>query len=121
MTKSERLQALQTRIGKAVGDAVKATSIEFGEWTVDLTVEALHETCKKLLTGENFLFDTLIDVCGVDYLHYRKEAGEEWKQPRFAVVYHLLSLKHNRRLRQSNISLHEEKNNADYCILTYPK
>ena len=99
MTKSERLQALQRRIGEAAGDAVLTSSIDLGELTVDLAVEELHETCKKLHSGENFAFDTLIDVCGVDYLDYRKEAGEEWKQPRFAVVYHLLSTSRNQRLR----------------------
>ena len=99
MTKSERLQTLQRRIGEAVGDAVLTSSIDLGELTVDLAVEALHETCKKLHSGENFAFDTLIDVCGVDYLDYRKEAGEESTQPRFAVVYHLLSTARNQRLR----------------------
>ena len=99
MTKSERLQALQRRIGEAAGDAVMASYIDLGELTVDLVVEALHETCKKLHSGENFSFDTLIDVCGVDYLDYRKEVGEEWTQPRFAVVYHLLSTSRNQRLR----------------------
>jgi NADH-quinone oxidoreductase subunit C len=32
-------------------------------------------------------------------LHYRKEAGEDWTRPRFAVVYHLLSTSRNQRLR----------------------
>ena len=99
MTNNERLQTLQKRMGEAAGDAVNASSIELGELTVDLNVEALHETCKKLHSGENFAFDTLIDVCGVDYLTYREEAGEAWQKPRFAVVYHLLSTSRNQRLR----------------------
>jgi len=99
MTNNERLQTLQRRIGEAAGDAVNASSIELGELTVDLNVEALHETCKKLHSGENFAFDTLIDVCGVDYLTYREEAGETWDKLRFAVVYHLLSTSRNQRLR----------------------
>ncbi len=99
MTNSERLQTLQRRIEDAAGDAIQASSIKLGELTVDLAVDALHETCQKLHVGENFAFDTLIDVCGVDYLHYRKEAGEDWSGPRFAVVYHLLSTSRNQRLR----------------------
>lgn len=100
MTKSERLQTLQRRIGEAAGDAaILASSIEFSELTVDLVPESLLETCKKLHKGESFAFDTLIDVCAVDYLHYRKEAGETWQRPRFAVVYHLLSTSRNQRLR----------------------
>ena len=99
MKNIERLQTLKRRIGEAAGDAVKASSIELGELTVDLKLETLHDTCKKLITDENFAFDTLIDVCAVDYLHYRQEAGETWDEPRFAVVYHLLSTSRNQRLR----------------------
>ena len=99
MNNIERLQTLQRRIGEATGDAVIASSIELGELTVDLAVESLHATCKIMLAGENFSFDTLIDVCGVDYLTYREEAGEKWQKPRFAVVYHLLSTTRNQRLR----------------------
>ena len=40
-----------------------------------------------------------MDVCGVDYLDYgRESATGPRKGPRFAAVYHLLSLRHNRRL-----------------------
>jgi hypothetical protein len=41
-------------------------------------------------------FEQLIDLCGVDYSAYGDGAGTG---PRFAVVYHLLSLAHNWRLR----------------------
>jgi NADH-quinone oxidoreductase subunit C len=41
-------------------------------------------------------FEQLTDLCGVDYSAYG-EGG--WDGARFAVVYHLLSLAHNRRLR----------------------
>jgi NADH-quinone oxidoreductase subunit C len=99
MNNIERLQTLQRRIEEVAVDAVTASAIKFGELTVDLTVETLHKTCNKLHIGENFAFDTLIDVCGVDYLTYREEAGDEWKKPRFAVVYHLLSTSRNQRLR----------------------
>ena len=99
MKNIERLQALQTRIAEIAGEAVQASNIKFGELTVDLTEDSMHDICKKLLSGENFAFDTLIDVCGVDYLHYRQEAGETWDKPRFAVVYHLLSTSRNQRLR----------------------
>ncbi|MEA1888828.1 MAG: NADH-quinone oxidoreductase subunit C [Pseudomonadota bacterium] len=99
MKNIERLQALQSRIAEIAGEAVQASHIEFGELTVDLVNDSLHDVCRKLISGENFAFDTLIDVCGVDYLQYRQEAGETWGRPRFAVVYHLLSTSRNQRLR----------------------
>lgn len=99
MKNNARLQALESRIREAAGDAVTAATIELGELTVDIQASALHDTCKKLQAAENFAFDTLIDVCAIDFLDYRKEAGEKWQQPRFAVVYHLLSTTRNQRLR----------------------
>ena len=41
-------------------------------------------------------FDQLIDLCGVDYSEYDNAT---WEGPRFAAVSHLLSVKHNWRLR----------------------
>jgi NADH-quinone oxidoreductase subunit C len=41
-------------------------------------------------------FDQLMDLCGVDYSDYDNTT---WEGPRFAVVSHLLSVKHNWRLR----------------------
>src|SRR3546814_18428192 len=41
-------------------------------------------------------FEELIDLCGVDYSAYGDSA---WDGLRFAVVSHLLSIKHNWRLR----------------------
>lgn len=99
MNSIERLQALQSRIAEVANDAIQASVIEFGELTVDLVDTSLHDICKKLQVGENFAFDTLIDICAVDYLTYRQEAGETWDRPRFAVVYHLLSTSRNQRLR----------------------
>ena len=41
-------------------------------------------------------FQELMDVCGVDYSTY---GDGRWEGPRFAAVYHLLSITHNRRVR----------------------
>jgi NADH-quinone oxidoreductase subunit C len=99
MNKYERLQKLDERIRDAAADAVVESVIDLDELTIDLHTDSLHSTCELLHKGENFAFDTLLDVCGVDYLHYRQELGEQWQGPRFAVVYHLLSTARNQRLR----------------------
>jgi len=88
--------------------------------TIELTRENLVTVCQELRDAPQFKFDMLIDLCGVDYLDYgisqwRTETTTatgfsravdddlprlvEWDKPRFAVVYHLLSLKNNQRLR----------------------
>lgn len=91
------------------------------EVTIELSPENLIEVCQALRDESSFHFELLLDVCGVDYLEYGKT---EWRteetttsgfsrgvvdspqeqilhipEKRFAVVYHLLSLKHNHRLR----------------------
>ena len=52
------------------------------------------ETCRAL--RDEFGFESLVDLCGVDYSTYR-EVGREG--PRYAVVVHLLSVSLNQRLR----------------------
>jgi NADH-quinone oxidoreductase subunit C len=51
---------------------------------------------RTLRDATDLCFEQLIDLCGVDYLTY-KEGAREGR--RFAVVYHLLSITHNWRLR----------------------
>lgn len=89
-----------------------------GELTLHIPVDAIFSVCTQLC--DRFGFEQLIDVCGVDYSEYggsswetkassghgfsRAVDGEGHMDPvsegyRFAVVYHLLSIKHNQRLR----------------------
>ena len=49
-------------------------------------------------------FESLIDLCGVDYSTY----GGGRDGPRFAVVYHLLSLANNWRLRVRTFAADDE-------------
>jgi NADH-quinone oxidoreductase subunit C len=65
-----------------------------GELTVEVQSFDLGSTCEKLRDALGF--EQLIDLCGVDYAAYGDHPREG---PRFAVVIHLLSMKHNRRLR----------------------
>lgn len=62
-----------------------------------LTIEVIPKELlliSKLLKNSPYYFEQLIDLAGVDYLDY---VGKE--QLRFAVVYHLLSITNNLRLR----------------------
>ena len=80
----------------------------------------LLEVALRLRDDPAWAFDSLMDVCGVDYLHYgmtewptTEATGtgfsrattplarqkSTWGKPRFAVVYHLLSVAHNHRMR----------------------
>lgn len=90
------------------------------EITLEVAADNLLEVGQALKSETKFGFDTLIDICGVDYSAYGKT---EWKTEvasftgfsravqadsnttdnsdarRFAVVYHFLSVSNNHRLR----------------------
>ncbi len=97
---SESLQALADHVAEKFGDAVLGVQQSAGELTLELARDALHRVCAALRTNPLFSFEQLMDLCGVDYLNYAAESpGGGRSGPRFAVVYHLLSVSHNQRLR----------------------
>jgi NADH-quinone oxidoreductase subunit C len=71
-------------------DAVSAVDERLGEVSVTLKPEALSAVCAFLRDDPGHAFRFLVDVTAVDYKD---------QVPRFVMVYHLLSIKHNRRLR----------------------
>ncbi len=77
-----------------------APSERLGEITVELKAGGYLEAMRKLRDHPDLRFETLIDLCGMDYLTYgdRADAAAS-KGGRFAVVSHLLSVTHNWRLR----------------------
>lgn len=89
-------EKLVERLSNRFGDEVKETIVAFGEVTIVVAADKLLETCTALRDESNFSFEQLIDLCGVDYLEFGDGA---WSGPRYAAVYHLLSVKNNVRLR----------------------
>lgn len=93
----------------------------FHELTIEVAAEEILSVCETLRDHPDFKFEMLMDLCGVDYLHYgitewetaqstshgfdrgvqsiRDTLKSSWRKPRFAVVYHLLSISHNHRMR----------------------
>lgn len=99
-------------------------SESFGEIELQIEVSQFKQVMYQLRDNDLFSFEMLIDLCAVDYLCYGKS---EWETntstehgfsrgvervayadrvkesasgpSRFAVVYQLLSLKHNQRIR----------------------
>jgi len=97
---TEALQALVTHAREAFGDAITHTSFAHGELTLELKRDQLRKVARRLRDDNLFRFEQLIDVCGVDYLTYRAESPEGARRgPRYAAVYHLLSVSRNQRIR----------------------
>ncbi|NKB76047.1 MAG: NADH-quinone oxidoreductase subunit C [Gammaproteobacteria bacterium] len=82
-----------------VGSSFISCQAEWGEITCEVEAKDIVEVCVKLRDAHETRFDILVDLCAVDYADYGKEGGNPWKGHRYAVVYHLLSLEHNCRLR----------------------
>jgi NADH-quinone oxidoreductase subunit C len=84
------LAELGQKITAALPGAVKAATVAFGELTVDVEPGEIARVLKTLRDDPNFEFKILIDICGVDWPS---------RPMRFDVVYHLLSLTKNARVR----------------------
>ena len=87
---------LSAALSTAFGERLKSVSVAFGEATAVVPAAGMLDVLRELRDRPDLRFDMLVDVCGVDYQGYGDGAYEG---PRFAAVYHLLSLAHNRRLR----------------------
>lgn len=69
---------------------------QFNEATLSIYGNEIIKTLKKLKTSSQFKFLQLIDIAAVDYSQYPQKLFDN---NRYAVVYHLLSIKNNQRLR----------------------
>jgi NADH-quinone oxidoreductase subunit C len=122
-----RYATLAGAIEAKLGSGVERLPTTTGELGYRVPPEALLEVCRALRDAPDLKFEMLIDLCGVDYQSYGKDewqtssatgtgfsrgtlrgapAQQDVEQAtayvpaaRFAVVYHLLSITHNHRLR----------------------
>ena len=121
---SERYEVLAEAISARFGDTLRAVDSSCGgELTYELDKVDLVSSCKVLRDDDEFQFETLIDLCGIDYLAFGTaewetqaatgtgfsravippnivpDAETTFDPRRFATVYHLLSLGLNHRVR----------------------
>ena len=84
---STSLHSLEQQLRSALGDRVRQLDIALGELTLEVPAAELTGVMHDLRDRPEFLFAQLIDLCGLDYRDHARASG-----PRFAVVYHLLSI-----------------------------
>lgn len=111
---------LLASIKKHFGESADV-SVAYDEVTLVVDGENVVQVCTDLRDKPDLAFEELIDLCAVDYLTFgqvewetgsatgsgfsrgvattNEPVGEQVSSHRFAVVYHLLSLKNNCRLR----------------------
>ncbi len=96
----EALVAVAANAREKFGESVASVTHARGELTLEIRREDLLSICRTLRDDPEFAFEQLTDLCGVDYEDYALESSNGRRVgPRFAVVYHLLSIKRNQRLR----------------------
>lgn len=87
---SAALKDLKDLVVSQFADKVLETQYRYGELTIAVQRDAILKVLTFLRDDAGCLFKQLVDICGVDYPE---------RALRFDVVYHLLSLKHNLRVR----------------------
>jgi NADH-quinone oxidoreductase subunit C len=88
----ESLIELKEHIAAGLGDRLTETRIAYGELTIVVPREQIVPVLTYLRDNGRCQFEVLIDICGVDY---------PARERRFDVVYHLLSVRQNQRVRVS--------------------
>jgi NADH-quinone oxidoreductase subunit C len=117
---SERIETLAGEIGTQLAGAVQRLPARAGELAYEIEAAQLLSVCRALRDSPALKFEMLMDLAGVDFLHYghddwqtqsatrsgfsrarvaRSTAPDPDAPGRFAVVYNLLSITHNQRVR----------------------
>jgi len=74
-------------------------TLDGGESTITVKVDQVRALLLSLRDHPAGACEQLVDLCGMDYLDYGREGDRPWNGPRYSVVYHLLSVSRNDRLR----------------------
>jgi NADH-quinone oxidoreductase subunit C len=118
---SARSETLASKINARFGERLTPLPCVGGDVAYETAGLELLEICRELRDAPELAFEQLVDLCGIDYLDYGRE---EWSTQdstntgfsrgvnrikesvpgsagsrRFAVVYQLLSVTHNWRVR----------------------
>ena len=92
---SQPLESLQAALTGALGSRIRAQAVDRGQLTIEVAPDALLEVSTILRDDETLAFTELLDLIGVDYQGW----GDRWEGARYAVVYNLISIRHNARVR----------------------
>ena len=92
---SPKLERLKASVEVVLGARATRVFIDTNELILELKAADLTQVMMILRDDPSLSFRQLIDAAGMDYEGY----ADNWDGSRFAVVYQLLSIEHNWRLR----------------------
>ena len=125
----EQLDKLCSQLQNSFASLLQSVDIQHGEITILVNTQDIIQVMLQLCVAPEFKFEQLVDLSGIDYLEFGVDEWntetatssgfsrgvektsfgrftfddipqrQEMTGPRFAVVYHLLSITHNQRLR----------------------
>ena len=87
---------LHASVQNILGKKASKILLAFDEVTIECQPEHYLDIMTTLRDHEDLHFESLVDLCGVDYSTYKNEV---WQGKRFAAVSQLVSVKHNQRVR----------------------
>ena len=99
MVDIQQLESIGAAIADGLGNLILESTISDGELVLYVERDSIVKTMTFLRDNGNCQFKQLMDICGVDFPE---------REQRFDVVYNLLSLIHNSRVR---VKLQTNENN----------
>jgi NADH-quinone oxidoreductase subunit C len=113
---STRLEFLEKALDAALGARLKSKAIDRDELTIEVEAGDVNAVGRILRDDASLAFSTLLDLIGIDYQGY----GNGWDGRRYAIVYVLLSIEHNWRVRVRAFCPNDEFPSLDTIIGVWP-
>jgi len=112
-----RLDTLEAALHDALGNQITRLVRAWGEITIEVKGADVKAVAQTLRDRPGLAFLELIDLCGIDYSDY---GNGTWEGARFAVVYHLLSIPQNWRVRLRAFCADDDFPSIDSLVDIWP-
>ncbi len=89
-------KSLREELEAVLIDQLVSVKEKLGEVTIVIKAAEMIKVMMQLRDAPSLRFEQMTDLCGMDYSEY---GDGLWEGKRFATVYQLLSVEHNKRLR----------------------
>jgi NADH-quinone oxidoreductase subunit C len=111
-----KLDALKTNLEAVLGGMLAKFIVDKEQTIVEISPANLKVAMTLLRDDKELAFSQLIDLCGMDYAEF----GGAWDGARFGVVYQLLSITHNVRVRVRSFCTDDDFPLIDSMIDVWP-
>jgi NADH-quinone oxidoreductase subunit C len=110
------IAALQSALTAALGESIRRQVVDRGQVIVEIGAQDVSAVMRKLRDTRELAFSIMVDLLGADYQGF----DNSWDGPRFAVIYNLLSIEHNHRVRVRAFCPNDDFPAVDSVIDVWP-